>query len=58
MLMPLMGYFLGSAFENLIVSIDHWIAFIMLFMIGLNMIKEAFSQSEETNENNGNTSVE
>jgi len=50
MLMPLMGYFLGSAFENLIVSIDHWIAFIMLFMIGLNMIKEAFSQSEETNE--------
>lgn len=49
MLMPLIGYLLGSAFENLIVSIDHWIAFIMLFVIGLNMIKESFNKEEENN---------
>ena len=46
-LMPLIGYFLGSAFEKYIVSIDHWIAFILLVLIGGNMIRESFSKEEE-----------
>ena len=33
-LMPVIGYFLGSAFESLITNIDHWIAFILLVIIG------------------------
>lgn len=46
-LMPVIGYFLGSAFIDYISSIDHWIAFILLGLIGLNMIKESFSDEEE-----------
>ena len=46
-LMPLVGYLLGSRFEKYITRIDHWIAFILLALIGLNMIKEAFSKEEE-----------
>lgn len=41
-LMPLIGYFLGEQFESLITNIDHWIAFGLLFLIGANMIYEAF----------------
>ena len=40
-LMPLIGYLLGSQFEEAIVSIDHWVAFVLLGLIGLNMIKES-----------------
>lgn len=46
-LMPLIGYFLGSAFESYIIKIDHWIAFVLLGIIGANMIKEALSKEEE-----------
>lgn len=46
-LMPLAGYLLGSRFEQYITSIDHWITFILLALIGGNMIKEAFSANEE-----------
>lgn len=42
-LMPLIGFLLGKQFESLIVSIDHWIAFILLSLIGANMIKESFT---------------
>lgn len=45
-LMPVIGYFLGSAFERYITAIDHWVAFILLVLIGANMIKEAFSKEE------------
>ena len=45
-LMPLIGYFLGIRFQTMIQSFDHWIAFILLSVIGLNMIKEARSQEE------------
>lgn len=45
-LMPLIGYFLGSAFEQYIVSIDHWIAFILLAIIGIGMIRESRSEEE------------
>ena len=46
-LMPLIGYMLGSTFASYITAIDHWIAFILLAIIGGNMIKEAFSGDEE-----------
>lgn len=39
--MPLIGFFLGSRFSALITNVDHWIAFVLLGIIGLNMIKEA-----------------
>ena len=45
--MPVLGYFLGTAFETLVTKIDHWIAFILLSLIGLNMLKEAFGKEEE-----------
>ena len=40
-LMPLLGWLSGSLFESLITAIDHWIAFILLALIGGNMIREA-----------------
>lgn len=46
-LMPTIGYFLGSTFADLITRWDHWIAFILLVIIGGNMIKEAFGDEEE-----------
>lgn len=46
-LMPVIGYFLGVTFQELVVAIDHWIAFILLGIIGINMIKEAFSKDTE-----------
>ena len=46
-LMPLIGYLLGISFQNQIVNIDHWIAFILLGAIGINMIKEAVSKDCE-----------
>ena len=47
-LMPTLGYLLGSAFEQYITSVDHWVAFILLSVIGGNMLKEAFSKDDET----------
>lgn len=49
-LMPLIGYFLGSAFERYVVSVDHWIAFILLGIIGGNMIKESRESDGEQND--------
>ncbi len=46
-LMPVIGYLLGATFKDLIISIDHWIAFVLLATIGANMIREAFSNDEE-----------
>lgn len=40
-LMPIAGYFLGTTFETLVSKIDHWLTFILLFFIGLNMIRES-----------------
>ena len=47
--MPIIGYFLGKGFESFVTKIDHWIAFILLSFIGINMIKEAFSKDENIN---------
>lgn len=46
-LMPIIGYLLGTTFSDLITSIDHWIAFVLLCSIGLNMIRESFSKEED-----------
>lgn len=40
-LMPLLGYWLGVNFQAFVESVDHWIAFVLLGVIGLNMIKES-----------------
>ena len=45
--MPLIGYLLGYNFRDMITSVDHYIAFILLGIIGLNMIREALSSKEE-----------
>ena len=47
-LMPLIGYFLGYSFSGAIQSVDHWIAFALLGLIGLNMIKESRSDECDT----------
>ena len=46
-LMPSIGYVLGAQFQEAIASIDHWIAFVLLALIGGNMIHEALDNDEE-----------
>ena len=46
-LMPTIGYLLGTKFESYVTAIDHWIAFVLLALIGANMIKEVLSKEEE-----------
>ena len=46
-LMPLIGWFLGSQFAGYIQNIDHWVAFVLLVLIGGNMVREALSPEEE-----------
>lgn len=48
--MPLLGFFLGKGFEGFVVSVDHWIALILLSFIGINMIKEAFKEEDDAND--------
>ena len=50
-LMPLIGYFLGAQFEHFITHIDHWIAFGLLTIIGVNMIREAAGESTRQRDN-------
>ena len=46
-LMPLLGFWLGVNFQTIVESVDHWIAFVLLGLIGLNMIKESREAGEE-----------
>ena len=46
-LMPIVGYFLASSFSSIVVSVDHWIAFGLLLVIGANMIREAVWGDDE-----------
>lgn len=46
-LMPAIGYFFGSFFTDFITTFSHWIAFVLLLIIGGNMVKEALSNEEE-----------
>lgn len=43
-LMPTIGFFLGTLFAEAIEAVDHWVAFVLLGIIGLNMLKEAFEK--------------
>ena len=46
-LMPLIGYFLGVRFERLIENVDHWVAFALLSIIGINMIRSSRAETEQ-----------
>lgn len=50
--MPVIGYFLGTTFEIFITYVDHWVAFILLVGIGINMVKEAFNKESENRNDN------
>jgi len=50
--MPVIGYFLGTTFEKFITNVDHWVAFILLVGIGINMVKEAFDKESENRNDN------
>ena len=52
-LMPLIGYLLGRQFQVLITNVDHRIAFVLLSVIGINMIRESRSCPEELNDSFG-----
>ena len=45
-LMPLIGFFLGTLFAEAIEAVDHWVAFILLGIIGFNMLKEALEKKD------------
>ena len=47
MLMPLLGYLLGVRFQEIIAGVDHWIAFLLLSIIGINMVRESREESED-----------
>ena len=51
--MPLIGFFLGTIFADAIEAIDHWVAFVLLALIGLNMLKEAMEKSCDCCDANG-----
>ena len=46
-LMPTIGYFLGSLFADMVTKYAHWVAFLLLAIIGGNMLREAFSPGED-----------
>ena len=52
-LMPVIGWLLGYRFEAMIQSVDHWIAFVLLALIGANMIKESFGKEDELSDDFG-----
>lgn len=49
-IMPMIGYFLGIQFARFVNSFAPWIAFILLLLIGINMIRESFSKEEKEGE--------
>ena len=58
-LMPTVGFFLGTLFAEANEAVDHWVAFVLLAVIGINMLKEAFGQEEgcDCEEHNADLSV-
>ena len=50
-LMPTIGFFLGALFADAIEAFDHWVAFALLAIIGINMLKEALEKKDETGDN-------
>lgn len=49
-IMPIIGFFSGSLFKNIIFSVDHWVAFVLLLFVGGKMIYEALSSKDATEE--------
>ncbi len=47
-LMPVIGFFLGRIFADAIEAVDHWVAFGLLSIVGVNMIKEALEDEESS----------
>lgn len=56
-LMPLIGYFLGTMFAEAIETVDHWVAFGLLSIIGINMLKDAFSKECDCEKHDADLSV-
>lgn len=56
-LMPLIGFFLGTLFADAIQAFDHWVAFILLALIGINMLKEAFEKCDCEEQPDGDMSA-
>jgi len=56
-LMPLIGFFLGSLFAQAIEAFDHWVAFGLLAIIGINMLKDAFSRECDCEKHDADLSV-
>ena len=56
-LMPLIGFYLGTLFADAIKAFDHWVAFGLLVIIGVNMLKEAFSKKCDCEEHDADLSV-
>lgn len=56
-LMPVIGYFLGTSFQSIITNIDHWVAFVLLGIIGGKMIQEAFQKDKDEEEYSSDVSV-
>lgn len=52
-LMPFLGFVLGVQFQSFIMSFDHWLAFILLGIIGINMIKESYGECEKVGDSFG-----
>ena len=52
-LMPTLGYFLGSSFSSIISRVGYWLAFILLALIGGNMIRESFGETETLDDDFG-----
>ena len=48
-IMPLLGFLLGTSFKETVESVDHWIAFTLLVLIGINMIRESRNGIEDLN---------
>lgn len=49
-LMPLIGYFVATSFADFVTNVDHWISFVLLGIIGLNMVKESRGKDEDEGE--------
>lgn len=56
-LMPLLGFYLGTLFADAIEAFDHWVAFGLLAVIGINMLKEAFSKECDCEDHDADLSV-
>lgn len=56
-LMPLIGFFLGTLFAEAIEAFDHWVAFVLLALIGVNMLRDAFSNECECDCNQSNADL-